>query len=182
VTRQCLDAIKVPAQTQSDIFTLLAAVLHLGNVHFEERSSSGSSSSSSGSAAGTECCIAGSQAEAALAFAAQALGVQPAGLKSALCTKQLHVGGNTVVQQQSVEQARDKRDALAKAVYSQLFVWLVGALNRTISAPPAVAAKPGQASGTGGQWGFIGVLDIYGFEKFETNGFEQLLINYANEK
>ena len=54
------------------------------------------------------------QGEAALKFAANALGVPAADLTSALCTKLLHVGGNTVVQQQSVEQARDKRDALAK--------------------------------------------------------------------
>ncbi|CAM9378853.1 unnamed protein product [Hapterophycus canaliculatus] len=70
---------------------------------------------------------------------------------------------------QTVEQAHDKVAALGKALYSQLFLWLVAKLNTTISAPQSDV------------WGFIGVLDIYGFEKFNTNSLEQLLINYANE-
>ena len=67
------------------------------------------------------------QGEAALKFAANALGVPAADLTSALCTKLLHVGGNTVVQQQSVEQARDKRDALAKV---HTYAMLVGPFSK----------------------------------------------------
>ncbi|CAM9572192.1 unnamed protein product, partial [Sphacelaria rigidula] len=60
--------------------------------------------------------------------------------------------------------------ALGKALYSQLFLWLVSRLNTTIAAPDS------------DEWGFIGVLDIYGFEHFNVNSLEQLLINYANEQ
>jgi myosin-5 len=61
------------------------------------------------------------------------------------------------------------RDALAKHMYSQLFNWIVAQINRCLKSP----AKT---------YSFIGVLDIYGFETFETNSFEQFCINYANEK
>ena len=61
------------------------------------------------------------------------------------------------------------RDALAKHIYAQLFDWIVSQINK--------AMKP-----EGKTHKFIGVLDIYGFETFETNSFEQFCINYANEK
>lgn len=59
------------------------------------------------------------------------------------------------------------RDALAKGIYSRLFDWIVGRINKVM----AVAEK-GKT---------IGILDIYGFEIFEVNSFEQLCINYVNE-
>ena len=66
-------------------------------------------------------------------------------------------------------QALFARDALAKHMYSQLFNWIVAQINRCLkSATPADS--------------FIGVLDIYGFETFESNSFEQFCINFANEK
>ena len=72
----------------------------------------------------------------------------------------------------------DKRDALAKCLFSFLFQWLVDRLNDTIAARGTTATSPDASD----RWGFIGVLDIYGFEMFEHNSFEQLCINYANEK
>lgn len=63
------------------------------------------------------------------------------------------------------------RDALAKALYSRLFAWLVKKINNKID------AQDGQD-----RVNTIGVLDIYGFEHFSTNGYEQLLINYCSEK
>jgi myosin heavy subunit len=71
--------------------------------------------------------------------------------------------------------AADKRDALAKMTYSCLFLWLVQRVNETLFTDQ-------MACGDNNQSGFIGVLDIYGFECFEVNGYEQLLINYCNEK
>lgn len=61
------------------------------------------------------------------------------------------------------------RDALAKHIYAQLFAWIVSQINRSLESSDA-------------KYKFIGVLDIYGFETFETNSFEQFCINYANEK
>ena len=66
-------------------------------------------------------------------------------------------------------QATNARDGLAKQLYSRLFQWVVGGINQALRSDSA-------------QDMFIGVLDIYGFEVFQTNGFEQFCINYANEK
>jgi myosin heavy subunit len=76
--------------------------------------------------------------------------------------------------------AADKRDALAKMTYSSLFLWLVQRVNQTLSTE--LPACDDVEERHDGKAGFIGVLDIYGFECFEVNGYEQLLINYCNEK
>lgn len=73
-----------------------------------------------------------------------------------------------------MEQAEYGRDALAKAIYERLFTWIVNRINKAILVP----GTPKQ-----NQWNkVIGVLDIYGFEIFESNSFEQFCINYCNEK
>jgi myosin-5 len=69
----------------------------------------------------------------------------------------------------SFSQAVAARDALAKHIYAQLFNWIVTVVNSTLES-------------TGNSQRFIGVLDIYGFETFDINSFEQFCINYANEK
>uniref|UniRef100_A0A2K5ELF4 Unconventional myosin-Ib n=1 Tax=Aotus nancymaae TaxID=37293 RepID=A0A2K5ELF4_AOTNA len=70
----------------------------------------------------------------------------------------------------NVAQAYYARDALAKNLYSRLFSWLVNRINESIKAQTKVRKK------------VMGVLDIYGFEIFEDNSFEQFIINYCNEK
>jgi myosin heavy subunit len=67
-------------------------------------------------------------------------------------------------------QARDARDAMVKRVYGDLFQWIVDRINLQLAADSANRHK------------FIGVLDIFGFESFEVNSFEQLCINFCNEK
>ena len=69
----------------------------------------------------------------------------------------------------TLEQARDSRDALGKSIYGRLFSWLVERCNEKLVDDDATAA-------------FIGILDIFGFESFKVNSFEQLCINYANER
>ncbi|KAF2345616.1 Myosin head motor domain, partial [Trinorchestia longiramus] len=70
----------------------------------------------------------------------------------------------------NIDQALDARDAVAKALYSALFSWLVRRINQIIC-----SSKPSSSS-------CISILDIFGFESFKENSFEQLCINYANEK
>ena len=74
----------------------------------------------------------------------------------------------------NVEQASGTRDALAKALYSRMFDWIVQAVN-TAMANLAANLRQGQIL-------CLGVLDIFGFEIFEKNGFEQFCINYVNER
>ena len=82
----------------------------------------------------------------------------------------MYVGGSIIIKRQSYAQANEKKNSFAKSLYSMIFTWLVEQINHTIAS-------------TASSWGFIGVLDIYGFENFDgLNSFEQLLINYANEK
>ncbi|TDH72005.1 hypothetical protein CCR75_001030 [Bremia lactucae] len=155
ITTKCLETIGISKSRQDMVFEVLAAVLHLGNLQF---------------AMDNDTCVpVGDESVKGLRLVATLLRVSEDALNKALLTRQLYVGGKVIVQQQNAEQVSDKRDALAKAIYSSLFLWLVSELNRTISR-------------TQDKWGFIGVLDIYGFEKFEWNTFEQLCINYANEK
>ncbi|CEG45326.1 myosin 29 [Plasmopara halstedii] len=155
VTKRCLETIGITAKRQERVFELLAAVLHLGNLQFAMENDT--------------CVTVEDDSVDRMKLVALLLQVSEDALSKALVTRQLYVGGKVIVQQQNFEQVRDKRDALAKGIYSSLFLWLVSELNRTISR-------------TQDKWGFIGVLDIYGFEKFEWNTFEQLCINYANEK
>jgi myosin heavy subunit len=77
-------------------------------------------------------------------------------------------------------EAQATRDAMAKSIYGRLFIWLVQRINQSISSNMqigngAVPQKPNNLK-------FIGLLDIFGFEIFNNNSFEQLCINYANEK
>ncbi|RLN58285.1 hypothetical protein BBP00_00007077 [Phytophthora kernoviae] len=154
-TRHCMETIGITEERQEMVFALLAAVLRLGNLQFAMENDT--------------CVVVGDDSANGMKLVASLLKVSEDALSQALLTRQLYVGGKVIVQQQNSEQVRDKRDALAKGIYSSLFLWLVSELNHTISR-------------TQDKWGFIGVLDIYGFEKFEWNTFEQLCINYANEK
>lgn len=128
--------------------------MHLGNVDFVMDEDN--------------CVAKDDKSKLALAFVANELQIEKELLNDAICKQHMHVHRKIIVKTQTIDQAKDKRDALAKTLYSKLFLWLIKLLNTTISYKGA--------SGT------IGVLDIYGFEKFEWNTFEQLLINYANEK
>uniref|UniRef100_A0A8C1XST8 Myosin VAb n=1 Tax=Cyprinus carpio TaxID=7962 RepID=A0A8C1XST8_CYPCA len=86
-----------------------------------------------------------------------------------LCHKKLKTATETLNKPVTQLEAINGRDALAKHIYAKLFSWIVGQVNKALS----TSSKPHS---------FIGVLDIYGFETFEVNSFEQFCINYANEK
>ena len=70
------------------------------------------------------------------------------------------------------DEARSSRDALAKAIYGKLFGWVVQQVNNSLMDPNSKSSDAG----------FLGILDIYGFENFERNSLEQLFINFANER
>ncbi|XP_072498748.1 unconventional myosin-VI isoform X4 [Notamacropus eugenii] len=144
-----------------DLFRVVAGVLHLGNIDFEETgSTSGGCNLKNKSTQSLECC-------------AELLGLDQEDLRVSLTTRVMltTAGGTkgTVIKVPlKVEQANNARDALAKTVYSHLFDHVVNRVNQCF---------PFETSSF-----FIGVLDIAGFEYFEHNSFEQFCINYCNEK
>uniref|UniRef100_A0A6I8Q0D2 Unconventional myosin-VI n=1 Tax=Xenopus tropicalis TaxID=8364 RepID=A0A6I8Q0D2_XENTR len=144
-----------------DLFRVVAGVLHLGNIDFEEAgSTSGGCTLRKKSSESLQCC-------------AKLLGLDQDDLQVSLTSRVMltTAGGTkgTVIKVPlKVQQAENARDALAKAIYSHLFDHVVNRVNQCF---------PFERSSF-----FIGVLDIAGFEYFEHNSFEQFCINYCNEK
>jgi len=162
-TVKCLTSIGLAEEEQQSVFGMAAAVLHLGNIQFDE--------------AENEAATISEASLPSLKKACALLGLDEAELSDALLKKVIVINGKEIHKPQNVAMADDKRDALAKMTYASLFLWLVQCINEKLSETSASEKKA-----VTGKIGFIGVLDIYGFECFETNGFEQLLINYCNEK
>ena len=158
VTRMCFECLNIESETISDIWRLLIAILYIGNVDFSGKDSDHVSQIDEGSLD-------------AMKIVSSLLGVESQALVTSLITRNMHVGGSVIVKPQSHDQAIEKRDSLSKSIFSFLFMWLIDKINEIICCKSDIPS------------GHIGVLDIYGFENFEnSNGFEQLLINYANEK
>ena len=141
-------------------------MLHLGNVDFE-----------SGDADVTLCSNMDT-----LTLAAEMLGADKDELKTVLTTRELKMqkGQAPVTKGLSVMASKNARDSLSKAIFTRLFDWLVGCMNQTI-------LEVGQRGGFGtgdesGEERFIGLVDLFGFEQFKINSFEQLCINFANER
>uniref|UniRef100_A0AAQ6A907 Methyl-CpG binding domain protein 3b n=1 Tax=Amphiprion ocellaris TaxID=80972 RepID=A0AAQ6A907_AMPOC len=156
-TRNAFTILGVQPDQQMELFRILSAVLHLGNVDIQ---ASGRSSDRSFIDAD----------DRSLAVFSKLLGVEGSQMAHWICHRRLTVGGEMLVKPMTGQQAVEARDALAKHIYGQLFTWTVQRLNSALSTQRRRAKS------------FIGVLDIYGFETFERNSFEQFCINYANEK
>lgn len=159
---EALRSTGITSEEQKFIWSTVAGILHLGNVNFEE-----SSNDSRGG-----CKISG-ETEQSLIFAAQLLGLEPEEMKLGLCARTMQatkggVKGTLIRVPLKAHEAAAGRDALAKAIYSKLFDWLVTRVNKSI---------PFEKSST-----YIGVLDVAGFEFFAVNSFEQFCINFCNEK
>uniref|UniRef100_K3WNC1 Myosin motor domain-containing protein n=1 Tax=Globisporangium ultimum (strain ATCC 200006 / CBS 805.95 / DAOM BR144) TaxID=431595 RepID=K3WNC1_GLOUD len=155
-TREALELVGIDKNQQQEILQILAAILHLGETSF---------------------CAANGDVDASqlvdkkpFAIACKLLGVEVSALERAVCNRNVFVGREVILKPMTSDQATDCRDALAKSLYSKLFLWLVDQINETIGVKTKDAVS------------FIGILDIFGFEHFETNSFEQFCINYANEK
>nr|XP_021327440.1 unconventional myosin-VIIb-like isoform X1 [Danio rerio] len=157
-------AMKILTFTENDtweINKLLASILHLGNVDFEETIMNN-----------LEGCDILSSTH--FKMATQLLEVAPNALDASLTQRSLMTNRESVTKPLTSAQALDGRDAFVKAIYGRLFVWIVTKINSAIYKPPSDDPKHVRHS--------IGLLDIFGFENFKNNSFEQLCINFANEQ
>ena len=145
---------------QSKMFSILASILHLGNIKFEDKESS---------SGGEDYGKVTQNTTKDLNVAAILLGISPKLLEDSLSQRTMGSGRGSIYKiPLQGKKCMDSRDALCKEMYSMLFAWLIHVINATM------ASKTTPSN-------FIAVLDIFGFEVFEQNSFEQLCINYANE-
>ncbi|OMO62400.1 IQ motif, EF-hand binding site [Corchorus olitorius] len=155
IVKEALDVVHVSKEDQESVFAMLAAVLWLGNVSFTVIDNENHVEA---------------VADESLINVAKLIGCDTAELNLALSTRKMRVGNDNIVQKLTLSQAIDTRDALAKSIYASLFEWLVEQINKSL----AVGKRRTGRS--------ISILDIYGFESFDRNSFEQFCINYANER
>ncbi|XP_074622795.1 unconventional myosin-Ia-like isoform X4 [Acropora palmata] len=159
VVEKAMDIVGFNPDEKHSIYTLLSAILNLGNVTFEEEADHGAAHDfvtlSNGEFLNWTCEMlqCGSQL-----------------LQDALTRRTVEAGNEKVVTPLTSARAYYARDALSKATYRRMFSWLIQRVNDSIR-----VKKRGKRK-------VIGVLDIYGFEIFQTNSFEQFIINYCNEK
>src|ERR1700722_6119555 len=151
--QKALDVVGFTEAEQLDLFRIVAAILYIGNITL--------SSTRSDDAVIPEP----SQAERVCYL----LGITASEFTKALLRPRVLAGREWVSQARTKQQALDELSALCKTLYEKSFGSLVDRINRALDRPSSKST-------------FIGVLDIAGFEIFETNAYEQLLINYTNEK
>lgn len=159
VVRNALTIIGFEDEEIQALMEIVASVLHLGNTQFGEHEEG-------------ETHI---TTEAQLQFLSQLLGVDGSVLKAALTHKKIVAKGEEMISPLSLEQALSARDSFAKAIYGRAFTWLVQKLNQSLAFKDEIYYSSKCSS-------VIGLLDIYGFEVFQHNSFEQFCINYCNEK
>lgn len=139
-------------------FTLTAGVLHMGNLNFKEGENDAGEVEN----------------QDVLDTLATMLMLKPERLKEALCKVVVTMRGEIIVKTNNVAQCTNARNASAKALYERLFWWLVAKLN--------ICLRPSKEDARNYSGLSIGILDIFGFENFDVNGFDQMCINLANEQ
>ncbi|KAL3620549.1 hypothetical protein CASFOL_035461 [Castilleja foliolosa] len=156
-TRKAMDTVGISFDEQDAIFRVIAAILHLGNIEFMKGKENDSSMPKD------------EKSWFHLRTAAELFMCDVKALEDSLCKRVIVTRDETITKEMDPQAATSSRDALAKIVYSRLFDWLVDRINSSIGQDPDSKC-------------LIGVLDIYGFESFKTNSFEQFCINLTNEK
>ncbi|KAG6505918.1 hypothetical protein ZIOFF_031231 [Zingiber officinale] len=155
--RRAMDIVGISEQEQEAIFRVVAAILHLGNVDFAKGPEIDSSA------------IKDEKSRFHLNMTAQLLMCDAGSLENALIKRVMVTPEEIITRTLDPASAIVSRDGLAKTIYSRLFDWLVEKINVSIGQDPDSKH-------------LIGVLDIYGFESFKCNSFEQFCINFTNEK
>eukprot|EP01038_Epipyxis_sp_PR26KG_P004894 gene4894-6853_t len=154
--KHSLNILSFSASDQTELFNIIAALLHFGQIQFvADKDGEGSEIASS--------------SISSLSIASELCGLELSSMIRTLTIRTIIARSETYEKKLTPIQASDARDALAKAMYGKIFDWIVHTINRSIQVDPATIRAN------------IGVLDIFGFECFLHNSFEQLCINYTNE-
>ncbi|XP_078286551.1 myosin-9 isoform X1 [Rhinoraja longicauda] len=156
--QETMEAFKIMGISGDELLAMLkvvSAVLQFGNIMFKKERNTDQASMPDNTAAQKVCHL---------------LGINVTDFSRAILTPRIKVGRDYVQKAQTKEQADFAVEALAKATYERLFRWLVMRINKALDRTKRQGAS------------FVGILDIAGFEIFELNSFEQLCINYTNEK
>ncbi|OWB56616.1 hypothetical protein B5S28_g2523 [[Candida] boidinii] len=155
-TCEALELVGISKDKQFELFKILSALLHIGNIEIVKTRNDAILSSD----------------EPNLIKACNLLGLDPVQFSKWIVKKQITTRSEKIISNLNYQQACVARDSVAKYIYSSLFDWLVEYINADLCSNDLQSKIHS----------FIGVLDIYGFEHFDTNSFEQFCINYANEK
>ncbi|XP_058738676.1 myosin-11-like [Vicia villosa] len=156
-TRRAMDIVGISQKEQEAIFRVVAAILHIGNIDFAKGKEVDSSVPKD------------DKAKFHLKTTAELLMCDVDGLEDALCKRVMVTPEEIIKRSLDPQSAAVSRDGFAKTIYSRLFDWLVDKINNSIGQDATSKS-------------LIGVLDIYGFESFKSNSFEQFCINFTNEK
>ncbi|XP_078794393.1 myosin-IIIa isoform X8 [Oryzias latipes] len=159
---QCFKVIGFTLEELGSVYSTLAAILNSGDIEFSAVASEHQTDKSN------------ITNMSALENVASLLRIRSDELQEALTSHCVVARGETIVRPNTVEKAVEVRDAMGKALYGRLFSWIVNRIN--------VLLRPDSQLGEAEKGLNIGILDIFGFENFKKNSFEQLCINIANEQ
>jgi hypothetical protein len=159
-----MDTLKFSKKEQDEVFRTLAALVHLGGIDFAPNERDDADS-----------VVIAPQSAPAVATVASLLGCDSRALGMRLTTRSIHVQEQVLHKPLSMETSALNRNSICKEIYEGLFLWIVRRINRELFREP----RP-EAAAPSLKW--IGILDVFGFESFENNSFEQFCINFCNER
>merc|ERR1719450_565334 len=154
-TDSAFDILGFASDEKWDCFKLTAAVMTMGEMKFKQKGREEQCEPDAMDIAGKVAACCGIDAEA---------------MMKAFCKPRIKVGTEWVTKGQNIDQSTNAVGGIARGIYDRLFRWLIEKCNQTLIDPTMKKAN------------FVAVLDIAGFEMFEYNGFEQISINFVNEK
>ncbi|XP_074193924.1 myosin-IIIb [Rhinolophus sinicus] len=160
--QHCFRIIGFTNKEVHSVYRILAGILNIGNIEFAAISSQHQTDKSEVPNA------------EALENAASVLCISPEELQEALTSHCVVTRGETIIRANTVDRAADVRDAMSKALYGRLFSWIVNRINTLLQPDKNICSADDRMN--------VGILDIFGFENFRRNSFEQLCINIANEQ